>query len=189
MRVKFVTVLVMLGVLLLVIPAVAGAKGMTSPYKCTLTSVNGSQTIGAATLVCNMRNGSLRVNLNVWGLERASDKEHCAAITGFADGRMARLPNPTSDTNHDGLISGPEVAAVSGSPLVWLKPWPVAKRNGRVTYCVTLSGEALTPLDLANTALQTRAIVIYGVTQQPTYTLPFYDPDAPTAVGVIRSLN
>jgi hypothetical protein len=87
MRVKFVTVLLLIGVLLLVLPAVAGAKGTTSTYKCTLTSVNASGATGTATIVCKMRGAnSLRINFNVWGLERARDKVHSAAITGFADG-------------------------------------------------------------------------------------------------------
>jgi hypothetical protein len=188
MRVKFVTVLLLIGVLLLVLPAMAGAKGTTSTYKCTLTSVNSSGTIGAATIVCKMRGAnSLRINLNVWGLERARDKEHSAAITGFADGRQAKLPTPAADVNHDGMISGPEIAAWSGAPLVWLKPWPATKPNGRVTYAVTLGGDDLKGLDLGNTPLQMRAIVVYGVTQQPAYALPFYDPKAPAAAGVIRT--
>lgn len=190
MRVKFVTALVILGVLMLVIPAAAGAKGMTSPFKCTITSQNGSQTFGSATLVNNTRGATVRVNLNLWGLEVGMDKKHSAAITGFADGKMAKLPTPANDVNKDGLISGPEAAAATGTPLVWLKPWPATKRaNGRVTFCYTLSGDALKALDLANTSLQARAIVIYGVTQQPSYTMPFWDSQAPTAAGVIRPVS
>jgi hypothetical protein len=196
MKVKFVTVLSLIGVLLLVLPAIAGAKdgvtskkkgGMTSTYKCTLTSVNASGAFGQATLVNNMRNHSLRINLNVWSLERARDKVHSAAITGFANGAQAALPGPATDTNHDGLISGAEIAAVSGKPLVWLEPWPATKRNGKVVYCYTLHNGDVKKLDLENTPLQMRAIVVYGVTQQPAYTMPFYDPTAPAAAGVIRS--
>jgi len=183
MKVKLILISVLVVVALtMILPAAAGAKGPGSAYvyDATLTQTNAAPVSGTCHLVLN-RSG-LIVRLQVFGLQPR--EAHTAAITGFTSGAPARLPNPATDTNKDGLISGPEAAAVVGSPLVWLEPI-VVKRNGMVIFQVKFPRTALTALDPVNIMLGKCAIVVYGVMQQPSYTLPFYDPKAPAACGLI----
>lgn len=187
MRVRLVIVLCLAAVVIaLALPAVAAAKTTAkTSFSSTLSATNKANVWGSAKLKLQMRPLGLRVTLRVRGLQ--SGKPHAAAIYGFVDGRQAKCPGPSADTNGDGLISGPEVRAVAGEPLVWLTPFKKGKRHGTWVYQGRISGAALAALNPVGVRLSERIIVVSGVTQMPTYTLPFWDPDAPAACGAIKA--
>ena len=186
MRVRFASLLFLVAVAIaLALPGATVAKTVAkTSFSSILSPTNRADVTGAATLELQFRPLRVEVTLCVRGLQ--SGKPHAAAIYGFTDGRKAHCPGPNADTNLDGLISGPEVTPVAGQPLAWLKPLK-STRPGLWVYCGTISGAALTALDPVGVPLTSRVIVVSGVTQMPTYTLPFWDPDAPAACGAIKA--
>lgn len=187
MKVKLVLVSILVVVAVVaILPAVAGAKPATtgaSIFDAKLSQTNARLVTGDVHIVFQARRGSIVITLRVTGLQ--AGKLHSAAITGFTSGRVAKLPNPGSDTNHDGLISFSEVSAVAGAPLVWLEPLKGAKHHGTTVFHATMSSSELTALSPVAGTLGRCAITVYGVTQQPTYGTSFYDPTAPAACGLI----
>ena len=186
MKAKLILISVLVVVALaMVLPAGAGAKGAGSAYvyDAKLTQTNAAPVSGTCHFVTVK--GRLIVQLHVMGL--GDNMPHTAAITGFTSGASAKLPTPAYDANKDGLISGAEAAVAVGAPLVWLQPIAV-KSNGRIIFHATLSHADIMALDPINIMLGKCAVVVYGVMQQPTYyALPFYDPTAPAACGLIKA--
>ena len=128
MRVKFASVVLLVVILLIALPAAALAKpdggngsSKVRTNKVNLSSVNGSTAWGHATLKLSVKKNTLHVVVTAKNIEALMP--HSAAITGFAT-MPSMLPTPAADTNGDGLISRSEIDAVCGAPLVWLKPFP-----------------------------------------------------------------
>jgi len=188
MKVKLVLLSILVVVALTVIlPTTAMAKGPgvgATVFDAKLMPTNAPPVAGALHLVLNPRAIRLRVMLHVWGIR--DGMPHTAAITGFTSGQPARLPTPAYDANKDGLISGAEAAVAVGDPLVWLEPIKV-KRNGKIIFYATLRDSQLAALSPIDIMLGKCAVVVYGVMQQPTYGLPYYDPTAPLTSGLIRA--
>lgn len=186
MKVKLVLLSILVVVAFAVIlPAAAMAKGAggATVYDAKIMSVNSSPAFGQLHLVSYPRSMRLIVQLHVFGVR--DNQAHTVAITGFSSGAPARVLNPSYDANHDGIISGAEAAVAVGDPLVWLEPIKV-KRNGRIMFHVTLRGSQLAALSPIDIMLGRCAIVVFGVRLQPTYALPFFDPTAPAAAGLIK---
>jgi hypothetical protein len=189
MKAKLVLLSILVVVALAVIlPTTAMAKGPgtvgATVFDAKLMPTNAPPVAGELHLVLNPRAIRLRVMLHVWGIR--DNMLHTAAITGFTSGQPARLPTPAYDANKDGIISGAEAAVAVGDPLVWLEPIKV-KRNGKIVFYATLTNSQLAALSPIDIMLGKCAIVVYGVMQQPTYGLPFYDPTAPLTSGLIKA--
>ena len=163
--------LVLLGVLILglVFPAVASANSGAQVYRVNLDTLNDSGVHGHATLV--YRDSQLKVELVAWGLE--PNMVHLQHIHGFAGTDQVATCPPMSAAGSDNILTFQEGLPFYGPVVLPLQPYPMAMKNGLVTFHETFSGVTID--DLSNFV-----IVLHGMTLNGTY-----DPTLPVACGAI----
>lgn len=181
---KLSLALVVAVVLVFALAGVAQARGSmsTAVFMADLKPLNQSGVGGKATFV--LKGATLHVIVTARGLE--SGKQHMQEIRGNRDGSKAVCPPPSADVNGDGIISPAEGLSFYGPVLLPLAPYPMARGRGVVTYNHTFRNKQFDVLDLANTPLTNRVIVLHGMTLAGPYDAGAYDPTVPIACGVIR---
>ena len=177
-------------------PAQTTQPAGTSTYTATFTPLNNSNVAGTADLTLN--GSTLTVNLNATGLEPSQN--HPQHIHGFADNTPSQIPafppDPTVDTNANGLLDDPEAELFVGPPILGLTgtnstgnanptgsgepggvglpsvtptDYPAADAAGNINYSGTFTVDSTLFADLT-----LRTLEIHGLTVNGTYdaTLP-----------------
>lgn len=151
-------------------------------FSATLSPLNDSGVMGQATIM--VEGNELTVEIWAEGLE--PNMVHPQHIHGFMDTKKnATCPDPSADTNGDGLVDLVEGLPSYGPVLLELylpiDEFPVADAEGMLHYTRTFTlgevefeeeGEVISYHDLK--PLQNRAIVLHGMTVDGEYiaTLP-----------------
>jgi hypothetical protein len=147
-----------------------GKPPATTRFTANLSSLNGSGVTGTVQLA--LTGDQLKVVLDAKGLE--ANKEHMQHVHGLSSGN-ASCPTASADTNNDGLISFAEGLPFYGPVIVPLEPYPTANASGNVHYEQTLIVSTSTV-----GSLETRVIVLHGMTHEGLYDAPL-----PVACGRI----
>jgi len=147
-----------------------GGTATTTKYHVTLAPLNNSGVKGFVTLT--LRGDQLTVKVQARNL--VPGQQHMQHIHGLVSG-TATCPTPAADTDHDGIVSLAEGLPFYGAVLQPLTPYPNANAGGNVSYSETLTVNTSTL-----GALETRTVVLHGLTVAGTY-----DMTVPVACGQI----
>jgi len=187
-------------------PAQTTQPSGTSTYTATFTPLNNSGVSGTSDLTLN--GSTLTVTVNATGLE--PNQQHEQHIHGFADNSQSVIPafppDPSVDTNGNGIIEDMEAEAVVGPPILGLagtnstgntdpagsgvpggpgQPsedptlYPTADAAGNINYSGTFTIDPTLFSDLT-----TRTVELHGLTQNGTY-----DPTLPVASAAITLVD
>lgn len=161
-------------------------------YTATLSSLNASGVMGEANIT--VEGNELTVEIWAEGLE--ANMVHPQHIHGFMDTKKnSTCPDPSADTNGDGLVDLVEGLPSYGGVLLELylpvDEFPVADADGMLHYTRTFTlgevefeeeGQVISYHDLK--PLQNRTIVLHGMTVDGEYIATL-----PVACGQIRPGN
>jgi hypothetical protein len=164
---KRLPLIVAIAALVLLIPALALARGKPTTFVANLSSLNGSGVTATAWLTLD--GNQVHVTMVERGLEAGPHPQHIHGKTS-ADIRngtdassntvVGKCPAPSRDTDGDGLISFAEGLPDYGPVMVKFGA-PAANADGTFT----LEGDFATP----TTDLGIRTVVIHGMTVNGTY--------------------
>ena len=139
-----------------------GAAQNPKHYEAHIEALNNSGVSGTAMLTLDGE--MLTVEITATGLE--PHKTHAQHIHGFTENnKNASCPGMKADTDGDGLISIGEGLPFYGPVLIALTPFQTPGADGMIHYMQTFDlsgGNTVSPL-------QTRAIVLHGLTVNGTY--------------------
>lgn len=179
MKRRIVLTILLVVILVMALSASAFAKGgsSTKTYRGSLVELNGSGVTGQVWIT--KLPGQLKVTISAYGL--VPRKPHMQHIHGFMDGAQAVVPPMAADTNGDGFVSLAESVVYTGPVLLELKPYPTARKGGRIEFTWVYRGAALEKLSLDSVPLNRRVVMLHGGYWSSAYGMWEYDELLPVA--------
>jgi hypothetical protein len=164
---KRLSLIVAIAALVLLIPALALARGKPQTFVANLSPLNGSGVTATAWLTLD--GDTVHVKMVERGLEAGAHPQHIHGKTAAdihngtdasANTVVGKCPAPSRDTDGDGLVSFAE-GLIDYGPVMVNFGAPAANADGSFT----LEGDFTTP----TSDLGIRTVVIHGMTVDGTY--------------------